>query len=55
VKKPLKIRQQCFSEAFVALIRQSGKKFDVPNQMSQTKHPTLKDGTVTRKKYCNYL
>ena len=37
VKKPLKIRQQRFSEAFVALIRQSGKKFDVPNQMSQTK------------------
>ena len=34
VKKPIKISQQCFSEAFVALW-QSRKKFDVPNQMSQ--------------------
>lgn len=37
VKKPLKISQQCFSEAFVGFIGQSRKKFDVPNQMSQTK------------------
>jgi hypothetical protein len=32
VKKPLKISQQGLSEAFVGLIRQSCKKFDIPNQ-----------------------
>ena len=37
VKKPLKISQQRFSEAFVGSIGQSRKKFDVPNQMSQAK------------------
>ena len=35
VKKPLKISQHGSSEAFVAFIGQSRKKFDVPNQMSQ--------------------
>ena len=37
VKKPLKISQHGSSEAFVAFIGQSRKKFDIPNQMSQTK------------------
>jgi len=42
VKKPLKISQHGSSEAFVAFIGQSRKKFDVPNQMSQTKGGLVK-------------